>query len=113
MKIKICGIDHEVVLEPGENIWNKSMVYSEKECIIKINNALPTENREEALMIAVIDLILIHNGVEKLEGITIRGLANALRQSFEPRLEEETKETTSFEECVRFYNQRKQEENEG
>ena len=85
MKVKICGVPHEVV--EVRNDFDTDCHFGQidyQECRIKINNALPKEMKDSTLVHEMMHGILMHTGYEDLANDEkfVRVLGNAINESF-------------------------------
>ena len=91
MKVNICGIPHEIVYEKDKfdtDLHLGEIKYAEAKIVI--NEDAAHSVRDEALCHEIIHGILIHIGRNDLtcDEQFVQGLANAVYQTFDVRLEE-------------------------
>lgn len=91
MTVKICGISHEVV-ECEDSFTADATHFGEidyKTCKIRINKDMADEAKEETIVHEMVHGMLIHLGyTEQSEDETfVQGLANAIYQGFDIRME--------------------------
>ena len=93
MKINICGIPHKIKYcedeFDGENTHYGQVDYGKAE--IKISKNVSEEQQEEALCHEVLHAIFVHIGRNDLaeDETFVQSLANAVYQSFVPRVKKD------------------------
>ena len=92
MKVKICGITHEVI--ECEDTFDVDLHFGMidfKKSLIKINSDLSEEVKKETLCHEILHGILVHLGYNNLneDETFVQVLANAINQTFDIRYEVE------------------------
>lgn len=88
MKVKICGITHEVIeCEDAFDVDLHFGMIDFKKSLIKINSDLSEEAKRETMCHEIVHGILVHLGYNNLneDETFVQSLGNAINQTFDIR----------------------------